>query len=139
GAAVPRAGDVEGWASRTIRPGETEAPALDRLVAHRPLVGPGEDARARHTPLESRVELPIEHARLTELAGGTLLGVEANLTEHERPVTGEVLQPGQVATEVRLPFEEHVEGEEVERVEREVLGGRVVRVGDELVGILGPH
>jgi hypothetical protein len=60
--------------------------------------------------------------------------VEADLPEHEGAVAGDVLQLGQVPPEVVPVLEEDVEREEVERVQLEVLGRRVVRVGHEELG-----
>ena len=56
--------------------------------------------------------------------------------KHERPVAGQMVEAGQVAAEVGLSLEEDVEHQEVEALERQVLGGRVVGVGDELLGVL---
>ena len=124
---------------RAVLAGQAEAPAVDRRAADPPLVGPREDPGAGDAALDRGLELPVEHLRLMLLAALAGAGVEADLAEDEGPVAGEVVKPGQVAPEVLAALEEDVEHEEVEGLERQVLGRRVVGVGDELIGILLAH
>ena len=64
---------------------------------------------------------------------------QPDLAQHERAIGREVVQARQVAAEVLAALEEDVEHQEVDRVEREVLGRRVVRVGHELFRVLLAH
>ena len=54
----------------------------------------------------------------------------------QRPVAGDVLEPREVGLELRARLEEHVEADEVDERQLEVLGARVVDVGDERARVL---
>ena len=113
-------------------------PAFDRSVADPPLVRPGEDAGSGDAALDCRLQLPVENLGLTFLpVHRTVLGGEAHLAQNERAITGQVMQPRQIATEVGAALEEDVEHEEVERLEGQILRRRVIGVGEQPVGVLG--
>ena len=57
--------------------------------------------------------------------------VRPRLGQQQRPVAGEVLQAGEVAPQVRLGVQVDVERADVEERQRQVLGRRVVHVGQE--------
>ena len=65
------------------------------------------------------------------LALGPRSRVDPNLPEDQGPVTCQVLEPGEVPAECSLALQEHVEREEVQLAEREVLRGRVVGIRDQ--------
>ena len=106
-----------------------------------PLVRPGEDERAGAACGEGSSHLPVEHLRLGLLAVPER--VEAELAHEEGMVAGDGLQPGEIGLQPILGFEVHVERDEVEERELEILRGRVVHIRDEPVWILlldrSPH
>ena len=63
--------------------------------------------------------------------------VGAGLGEEQRQRAGDVLQPRQVAPQVRLVVQVDVERADVEERQLEVLGGREVHVGEQAVGRRG--
>ena len=105
-------------------------PAFDRSIADPPLVRPREHARARPT-LERGLELPVERLGLARLAAGAG-DRQPHLTEHQRPVTGEVLELRQVTPEIGAPLQEDIEGLGIGIVERPVLRRRIVHVHHQL-------
>src|SRR5207247_9387525 len=104
-------------------------PALDGGIADPPLVGPREDARSGDATLERGPELPVEDLGLVALAFRRRPCVEADLTEHQWAISGQVLEARQIAAEVGLALEEHDGGQEVDRPERQILRSRAVGVG----------
>ena len=119
---------------RAVAVDEAEVPVVDVEAAAVPLVGPGEDEHARAAGGEGGAHLPVERARLG--AFGVAQRVEADLGDEQRAVARDVLEPGQVRLELRARLEVDVEADEVEERQLEVLGGRVVDVGDERVRVL---
>jgi hypothetical protein len=136
---VPAAGHVERSTRRSIGCREAKVPALHGRVAHPPLVREREHACTRDAAVDRGVELPIEYSSLLVLALRRRSGVDSHLPEHEWTIAGKVVQSSEVAAHVVLFLEEHVERQEVQTLERQVLGRRVVGVGDELAGILVVH
>jgi hypothetical protein len=65
-----------------------------------------------------------------------LEAAEPELAEHERPVTGDALQPCQVGLETITRLEVHVEAHEVHERQVEVLRRGIVHVRDERARIL---
>src|SRR4029077_1280877 len=63
--------------------------------------------------------------------------VQPDLGQHQRTVVGQVVQPVQVGDERLAALEEDVEADEVEEVELEVLGSRIVDVSDKRLRIGG--
>src|SRR5205085_3961655 len=107
---------------------ETEVPVLDvRAVPARtvgaqehdvPLVGPGEDENAGAAGAEGRSDLQVERVRLRIRA--VAARVQADLREHERTVTRQVVQAGEIGLEALPLLQVHVEAEEVDERELEV-------------------
>jgi hypothetical protein len=113
---------------------EAEVPVVDVVATAVPLVGPGEDERARAARAHRGGDLPLEDGRLLVLA--VAAAVEADLRHHERLVAGLVVQAREVGLE-RVPvLEVDVEGVEVDERELEVLRRREVDVGDQPAGVL---
>jgi hypothetical protein len=128
---------VQGRLGDAVGACQTEAPVLDVVTVPVPLVRPRENEGARGSGGHRRTELPIEGSRLRALA--VAHAVQTQLAHDERPVAGEVLQPSEIRLEPFLGFEVHVEAQEVEEREREVLRGRIVDVRDETGRVLGFH
>ena len=61
-----------------------------------------------------------------------MLSAPASATQ-QRQVAGDMLQPRQVAPEVRLVVQVDVERADIEKRQLEVLGGREVHVGEQAV------
>src|SRR5204863_3076368 len=118
---------------RAVACDEAERPIADRRTAGEPLVGPREDERARHAPLEGRADLPRENGRLPVRAFADR--IDAELGEHQRLVLGEILQPREVAAKRTLLVQIDVEADEIDAVDVEVLRRREVRVADQRVAI----
>ena len=116
---------------------QAELPVVHVLARPVPLVGPGEDEGARRARGEGRAHLPVEHGGLGPLSVAE--AVEAELAQHERAGAREVVQTGEVGLEAIARLEIDVEAHEVEERQPQVLGGRVVHVRDEAVGILRLH
>src|SRR5207302_945886 len=112
-AGVPLGGGIERKARRAVCACETEVPPFDGAPADGPLVGPREHARSRHTSLHRGLELPVERLGLRDLAARRRSCVEPDLTEHERPVTSEMVEARQVAAHCSTALEEDAEREEV--------------------------
>ncbi len=132
---VPATGDVERGPWPAFGIGQTETPTLDLLVAHPPVVGPREEARSRDPSLDRHLELPVERLGLSLFARFVRTGGQPEFAEDERPVAREVLEPGQIAPELGAFLEVDVERDEVDATQLEVLRRRVVRVGDQHVGV----
>src|SRR5439155_1618712 len=75
---------------------QAEPPPGNRRVPDPPVVRPREDAGAGHPAFECRSQLLGQKARLVALALGARFGVNADLSEHERPVAGEMVEPSEV-------------------------------------------
>ena len=135
GSLVPAARDAKGGARRAILAGQPELPARHPLSAHPPLVRPREDACAGDPSLDRRLELPLQNVRLSLLAVRLLPRGNTDLPEHERPVTGQMLQLAEIAAEVLAALEKDVEHQEVDALQRQVLGGRIIGVGDQPAGV----
>ena len=65
--------------------------------------------------------------------------VGAQLGEHQRLLAGQVLEPREVAAELRRVLQVDVERDKVDERQPQVLGARVVDVGDERAGVLVAH
>ena len=63
--------------------------------------------------------------------------VEPDLAHQQRPIAGDVLKPSHVGVEGVGRFEVDVEANQVEKRQLQVLGGWIVGVGDQSVGIDG--
>ena len=135
GSLVPAARDAKGGARRAILAGQPELPAGHPLSADPPLVRPREDACAGDPSLDRRLELPLQNVRLSLLAVRLLTRGNTDLPEHERPVTGQMLQLAEIAAEVLAALEKDVEHQEVDALQRQVLGGRIIGVGDQPAGV----
>jgi hypothetical protein len=99
-----------------------------------PLVGPGEDEGARAARREGRADLPLERPGLRGQA--VPLRVEADLAQEQRLLPRQVLEPRQVRIEAVGRLEIDVEADEVQEGQIQVLGRRVVDVGDEPARVL---
>ena len=127
----------EGRLRHAIAIDQSESPILDLMTAREPLVGPGEDERAGDAHIEGGADLPGQDLRLRVLALAE--GIDAELGQHQRPIDGKVLQPGEIAAERALVVQIDVEAEEVGEVDREVLGRREVRIAHKPARIDGLH
>jgi hypothetical protein len=125
----------EGGFGLALAVDEAEVPVVDGGAAAVPFVGPGEDVGAGAAGLEDGLDLPGEGVGLGVEA--VALAVEADFGHDEGFVAGEVLEAGEVGLEAVAVFEVDVEADEVDEGEVEVLGGGVVDVGDEGVGVFG--
>jgi len=81
------------------------------------------------------LDLPAERLRLPVLA--VPAAVEPDFRHQERPVAGKYLKPGKVRSEPRLRLEVYVEASQVEERQIQILGGWVVDVAHEALGVLG--
>ena len=108
---------------------ETEVPVVDVDAAPMPLVRPGEDERARAARRVRCAQLPLEQPRLD--VDSVAAAVEADLGDQQRPLAGDVVEARQVRLERSVGLEVDVEADKVEEGQLQVLGGRVVDVGDE--------
>ena len=121
---------------RRLRPAiparHAEVPVAHIFAGPIPIVGPGVDERPRAPPGERAADLPIQGPRLLVLAVPP--AVQTDLAHHHRPLTRQGVQPSEVGLEPLLRLEVHVEADEVQEIELQVLGGRIVDVGDEAVG-----
>src|SRR5207244_11312598 len=91
------------WLGRPIGARQAEGPGLAVVTVPVPLVRPGEHERPGASRRHRRADLPIEGLRLGVLA--VAQAVETQLAHEERPVAGEVLQPGEIGLELRLRLE----------------------------------
>lgn len=135
--AGPIADRAKRWLGTTVRIGEAETPAVDRLPADPPIIGPAEHVGTRGVDLVDEPQLPVERRSLRLLS--VHVAGEADLGEDERLRAGDDLQVGQVAVQCLGILEEHVEGDHVEVVDPEELHRRVVRVRREHVVVGGVH
>ena len=113
---------------------QAEGPVVDLEPAAVPLVRPGEHEHAGAAGGEGGPDLPVE--RRACASSRVAQRVEAGLGDDERPVAGDVLEPSEVGRELRARLEEHVEAHEVDERQREVLGARIVHVGDQRARVL---
>ena len=113
--------------------GEPEVPVVDVVAATMPLVGPGEDERARAARRERRAELPVES--VAACVSAVAAAVETELRDHERPVAGDVLQPREVGLQALGVLEVDVEATKSRNGSSQVLRRREVDVRDERVGV----
>ncbi len=123
----------EGRLFGSVPPLEAEGPVVHLAATIGPEIGPGEEGGARHPGLQAFLEVPREGFGLFLLT--VAHRIESELGDKNRTVAGEVLEPGQVALQRLAVFEEDVEGREVGIAGLEVLGARVVGVGNEEVGV----
>src|SRR5690606_5169276 len=84
-----------------------------------------------------RADLPVHRARLAQLA--VTGAVQPQLSHHQRTLARQVLEPVQVRGQTVRLLEEDVEADEVQEVEPEVLGGRIVHVRGERRRVLRLH
>src|SRR3989475_8373679 len=101
-------------------------------VRLRRCVRPRVDERTGATGREYAAPLPIERALLHVFAIAP--AVEAELAHDDGPLPREVVQTGEIRLETLLRFEIHVEAQEIEESKTQVLGRRIIDVGDETVG-----
>ena len=85
-------------------------------------------------PRRTGAHLPGERSACA--CGAVAAAVEPELGHQQRPVAGDVLQAGEVGRDCESRLEVDVEADEVEEGQLEVLGRRVVDVGDERRRIL---
>ena len=85
---------------------EAEFPVRHFISSGEPLVRPGEKNRPCRAALHDDIEVPVEHFGLPVLA--VAQRVHAEFAEDQRLFLGDVLQPREVALEVRAPFEIHI-------------------------------
>ena len=122
-------------ASRLIH--QAKGPVVDRPTSTPPLVGPGVGHRTAGAFGKSRSYVCRCDARL---ALETLAqAIPAGFREQQRSGTREMLQTREVATELGLSMQIDVVGEDVERIEFEVLSGREVYVRQQAIGCSRLH
>src|SRR5207249_7953685 len=114
--------DLANGAERRFRPaaeiGDAERPILDLLARPVPLVGPGEHECPGAAAGKGRPDLPLETARLRQLAVAER--IETDLAENHRPIGGDVVQAGEVGFKRRLPFEVDVVADEIKERQLEI-------------------
>ena len=114
---------------------EAESPVVNLSTRPVPLVCPGKHKSASAAGRRSRTDLPVEHARLGFLAMAQT--VQPDLTHDQRPVARKVLQAREVGLMTLLRLQVDVEANKVQERKLEILGSRIVHVGDKTVCILG--
>ena len=63
--------------------------------------------------------------------------VQAHLRHDQRPVTGDVVQAGEIGIEAFVRFEIDVEAGKIQERKLQIFGGRIIDVGHEAVGVCG--
>ncbi len=126
--AVPVADDAQGGLRRTVRTGQPEVPTANGSAADRPFVGPREHAGTGHAALGCSLHLPREHFRLPVVTGRSRSRIDPDLSKDQWTITREVLQLREVATEVLLTLEVHVECQKIERRQWQIFRRRVVAI-----------
>ena len=109
--------------------GHAEVPVEHLVVPAVPLVGVGEDECARAAAGECGVDLGADHGRL--LLASEAAAVGAQLGEQQRAVAGQVLEARDVAADAGGVVQVDVEREHVDERQPQVLGARVVHVGQQ--------
>ena len=94
---------------------------LDVVAAAIPLVGPGEDKRARTALGKSGPQLPVETLRLGILT--VALAVEADLRHQQGFLIHQVLKSRKIISELTLLLQVDVEAQQIQEAEVEMLGG----------------
>src|SRR5258705_9368987 len=117
-----------------IATSESKIPVVHVRARPVPFVGPRVSERPRTAGGEGRADLPIEHPRLDILAVAP--AVETDFAHHERALAGERLQTRQLCLEPILGFGGTVIGGEIQELEPQVFGGRIVDICDQAVGSL---
>ena len=105
---------------------QTERPVRDFRAAGEPFIRPRKHNRPRRAAAHDALHMPAEHLRLLVL--GVADRVHAEFAEDQRLVLREILQPREVAVEVALFVEIDVEGEKIDVLRKQILGGRITRV-----------
>ena len=125
---------------RGLRPpipaGEPEVPVLDVVAAAVPLVRPREHEDARAPRRERGPDLPVEHPCLRDLP--VAAAVEPDLGENQGPIAREVVEPGEVGVQLLPRFQVHVEGDDVQEGQVQVLGRGEVDVRDRRLRVFRP-
>ena len=117
---------------------EAKGPVVHFFPAAIPFVRPRKNKQAGASHAASQPDLPFQHFCLFLLA--VTQAVEPHLAQDQRPVSGEVLQLGQVTLELLGVFEVDVEAEQVEEGKLQVFGRGVIDVGhDGIRGFLLHH
>ena len=126
----------QGRLGSPVATGETEVPVLDVEAASVPLVGPAEHEAPRRAGGERGAHLPAQRSGLRRHAVPPT--VEPDLRHDQGTVAGEVLKAREIRRQAPRRLEIHVEADQVDEGQLEVFGGRIVDVGDQRGGILGP-
>ena len=123
----------QGRLGSAVATGDAERPVLDVGPAAVPFVGPRVDERAGAARGKRRADLPRQRPRLAVLA--VAQAVETQLGHEQRPLPRQVLQAGEVGVESFFGLEVDVEAQEVGEAKIQILGGRIVDIGDETPGV----
>ena len=111
---------------------QPECPVADGVAAAPPFVGPGKRDRATGSRGKCRPKLHRGQRRLSIDALAHAVG--AGFCHQQWFVAGDVLQTREIRAQVALPMQIHVERDHVDKRQVEILGRRVVDVGEQTVG-----
>ena len=127
--ARPLRARASGGGRASVRPNSQSSTSRRRGTTR-----PSRRRRTRRRTRRRRRRGPASRAPSACRSSPLRSAVEPDLAHQQRPVAGEVLQPREVRLEARsLRLEVDVEADEVEERQLQVLGRRVVDVGDEPV------
>ena len=118
----------------TIPGSDAEHPILHLRSAAEPLVCPGINKGARAARKERSANLPIQRLRLSGFA--ITKSVQAHLRHDQRPVTGKVVQAGEIGIEAFMRFEIDVEAGKIQERKLKIFGGWIIDVGHKAVRVL---
>src|SRR5215471_457175 len=124
---------VQAELGRAVTVGQPEAPAVDRVTCHDPVICPAEDCGTRAATLVDCAQLAIERVSLGKLAVD--LGSQTQLRHQYGQGTRDDLQVAQVGSQQLRSLQEDVEADQVLALHLQVLGGGVVAVGGQHVRV----
>ena len=78
--------------------------------------------------------MPIQHPRLHLLVVSQT--VQTQFAHQQGTIHSQVMKPGQIGIELGLRFEIDIEAKQVQERQLEVLGGRIIGIGHQALGVL---